>query len=341
MSFQDLLLKQNYGQIISLWNSSDHERVSPTDKNVVVCALMFLGRLAEAEVMANELYHLYTEDANFIALYGSLKRRVGKTEEALEILEAGHENFKDNSAVGNNYANLLIDLKKYDKARAILNFFDNEKSANRADIKANIERVNRLIKEEYKETRDKRQIPQTNGKQDNLDPFRDPLIAAFAPEEVSIAENQAKDSNSSDKTLPLPLTKESDVMAEQLLLAKRLVMVDPTASLKDCESLLSKNGYDERIYEIAGEAYITLEKYADAERCFMTAFGSGNVSKSLLTNLASLATMRGDIILAERWQNLLIKTFPESNTVDSISNMISQRKSNGQFVGSFPYELTS
>ena len=72
------------------------------------------------------------------------------------------------------------------------------------------------------------------------------------------------------------------------------------------------------IYVVAGEAYIRLQLFADAETTLLVAHGLGIKDASVLLNLANLGAMRGDQRLALHWLELLAERQPDNPQLDSV-----------------------
>ena len=64
------------------------------------------------------------------------------------------------------------------------------------------------------------------------------------------------------------------------------------------------------IYELAGESYLYLKQFSDAETSFSTAYQLGSRSSCTLSNLATLCAMRGDVTLGFYWHSKHVELFP-------------------------------
>ena len=159
------------------------------------------------------------------------------------------------------------------------------------------------------------------------DHFVDPLAAAFTDEEVAIAGGSvAKESNTQknkdsicgiDPSL-LPQRVHDQEIQEALTLARQTIDVDPQQVIRDCAVLHHKIGPQASIYEVAGEAYIRLQLFSDAETCLLVAQGLGSSEGSILLNLANLAAMRGDQRLALHWLEQLASQNPKHPQLDAV-----------------------
>ena len=70
--------------------------------------------------------------------------RLGKHKESLEVFEDYLSMGMKDAAVANNYANLLIDIGQFDKAKSIL-VKTIRKAENHKDVVSNIARIEALI----------------------------------------------------------------------------------------------------------------------------------------------------------------------------------------------------
>ena len=96
----------------------------------------------------------------------------------------------------------------------------------------------------------------------------------------------------------LPNRAKEEELRETLELAQKSVESNPKQSIKDCRILHKELGINSKVYLVAAQAYIRLKLFADAENALLVAHGLGEVDPSVSLNLANLASMRGDQLLA-------------------------------------------
>ena len=155
----------------------------------------------------------------------------------------------------------------------------------------------------------------------------DPLFAAFSDEEVAIAGGVAakRERQSPEEGLQpsvLPDRVHNQELQETLALARKTIEVDAQQVIRDCDLLLNKMGVQPSIYEVAGEAYIRLQLFGDAENCLLTAHGLGSMEGAVPLNLANLAAMRGDQRLALHWLELLAQRQPDHPQLQAVRSTL-------------------
>ena len=76
------------------------------------------------------------------ALYGSALRTSGSTSDAHNVLESANKKYPTDPIIGNNYANLLIDLGSFDQSIDLQSFISqNPPPPNLSDLKTNYDRA--------------------------------------------------------------------------------------------------------------------------------------------------------------------------------------------------------
>lgn len=275
-----------YKEVVSSWNRV--EPVADGNKNerlIIAFALYSLGEIEDCEVICGDLLPYCESRADFLALYGSVLRRNGKIKDSEQIYKKGLSLFPEDSAIGNNYANLLIDQGNLEEAKEILTSIKKLKPDNLADVEANLQRIN-LLQDNIP---DKKELP--------IGIF----TAAFSDELKSI-----NDLPSSVKTEEEIASKERSIVSdnrievnEMIKLARLAVNANPERAIDDCNLIHEKlNTPAGELYEVAGDALIRASAFADAEVCYLKAVSLSAGSMACFTNLATLAHMRGDKPLA-------------------------------------------
>jgi hypothetical protein len=144
----------------------------------------------------------------------------------------------------------------------------------------------------------------------------DPLDAAFTLDEVkrtfgddSSRLHTSNQFNPVFDSLPLP-----DISLEQkdrIDLSRKFLASNPRVSLSEAQKLHNELGTHPLIYSLAGDAYVRLKLFSDAENCFFAALSLGSKDPSILINLANLCHLRGDQCLAYRWLEMLSTHTPD------------------------------
>ena len=259
----------------------------------VAASYLNIGLAEQAEEICSELEDRSRFNSNFVSIYGAALRRLGKHKESLEVFEDYLSMGMKDSAVANNYANLLIDIGQFDKAKSILVKALTERPENEKDIERNIARVNALIG------------AQTTEKNKSIDEL-DPIIAAFSPEEIEEnkkARNGDKKGTHTDLpknyVLSIDNQKVSDACKSQLVELRTHVNKNPTKVLSVCSDIHKRGVSDlALLYEVAAEAYLKLQMLADAEIAYHSAIALGTTEFATYLNLSNLCAMRSDFNMA-------------------------------------------
>ena len=302
----------------------------PQAANIVAASLFQLGRFPESLLWCEGLQPALQGEPSFSSMYGAVLRRLGRLDEAEAVFRDALSKHSDNIFLQNNFANLLIDKQNFDEAEKILKslveanptYDDAKVNLNRLDFQKSL--VNSPPKTSQKITsNDQSILASDDNNADN--PFVDPLEAAFTEEEVRLAggitqgsSNQQSNNNSILNLTKLPDRELNKELQEALALARQTIETNPQQAIKDCTLLHNKLGVQPPIYEVAAEAYIRLQLFNDAEICLLTAHGLGSHQASVLLNLANLAAMRGDQLLALHWLELVAERQPDHPQLDPV-----------------------
>lgn len=299
----------------------------PQAANVVAASLFQLARYPECLLWCEALQPALEGEASFASMYGAVLRRVGRLDEAETVFRRALAQHADNLFLQNNFANLLIDRQNFNEAEKILNDL---LSANPSyeDARANLNRLGfqRNLANSSPETSQKlsEKNNYTTIAEQVEDFFVDPLVAAFTDEEVrlaggvNVAMSQQSSRSSALNITNLPSRELDKELQQTLALARQTVEADPQQVISDCNFLHNQLGVQAPIYEVAGEAYIRLQLFGDAETSLLTAHGLGSHDASVLLNLANLAAMRGDQRLALHWLELLAQRQPDHPQLDPV-----------------------
>ena len=110
-----------YKEIVTEWNRIEPVAVGNKDDRILVAfSLYSLGELEDCESVCGDLLPFCESRSDFFALYGSVLRKNGKVKDSEQIYKKGLALFPEDSAIANNYANLLIDRGNLIEAKKIL-----------------------------------------------------------------------------------------------------------------------------------------------------------------------------------------------------------------------------
>lgn len=327
-----LFEQRKFQQIL---DKAQHDEISPasdpTCGMVVAAALFQLGRYSDCMLWCESLFPAMQGDTSFSSMYGAVLRRLGKLQEAEKIFREALEKEPNNPFLRNNFANLLIDMQYFDESEQILQeLLSNDPSYEDAQVN-----LNRLYFQKSLSTTNSKTA--NNAIENNIvhpdrdveDAFRDPLIAAFSDEEVAMAGgvNQSPITQNPEdvhnKSLTnLPNRAISEELQETLALARQTIDSDPKQVIKDCILLHNRLGIQAPIYAVAGEAYIRLQLFGDAETALLIANALDNKEASVLLNLANLAVMRGDQRLALHWLQQVAQQQPDHPQIEKVTKTL-------------------
>ena len=320
----ELLDLFNQGQFQLVLDRANREEITPAadpkTANVVAAALFQLGRYPDCLLWCEGLAPSLNGDAGFASMHGAVLRRLGRFDDAEKVFRAALNNTPSNTFLRNNFANLLIDQQAFEEAESILKDLLKE-NPSYEDAKVNL---NRLIFQKNLATPSPNESSSTSPTHENVgDYFVDPLAAAFSDEEVAQAggvteKRKAKLPQGGLQPSDLPDRDRDKELHEALALARQTIDADPQQVIRDCSLLHNKLGVQAPIYEVAGEAYIRLQLFGDAETCLLTAHGLGSTEGAVPLNLANLAAMRGDQRLALHWLELLAQRQPDHSQLDEV-----------------------
>ena len=285
----------------------------PQAANVVAAALFQLGRYSDCLLWCEALAPALQGDPGFASMYGATLRRVDRLQEAETVFRAALVQHPANPFLRNNFANLLIDRQAFEEAETILKALL-AADPNYQDAQANLNRL-QFQRSLASEAPVASAAPAAAAPPDV---FIDPLLAAFSVEEVAQAGGVAVSPAAGVDLTTLPARAIDRELQETLALARQTIAADPQQAIQDCRMLHTKLGVQAPIYEVAAEAYIQLQLFADAESALLVALGLGSVDAAVWLNLANLAAMRGDQKLALHWLEQLAQRQPDHPQLDAV-----------------------
>ena len=244
---------------------------SPDGAKIMAAAYFCIGEHQNAYKLLVDLESTFGHAADFLSLFAATSRRIGDFNKADELFKRALEISPGSPQIRNNYANLLIDLNRFDEALKLLDSVLAE-NPDYTDAISNKNRLSLAIS-----NLDKQPLPSS----EPFD-FSDPLLLSFADEEVDYSDKRyfpKRVTNRSSNT-PLSLSDPSLEgvlsdkirLAEQALLEKNFNLV-----LQLCSSLLDESGQNSHVFDILSDAYLNLNQLMQAEVCLLHAVAIGGV----------------------------------------------------------------
>ena len=335
-------------QLLALFEAGRHQEIvaqsqilcvtpqsNPIASNILAAALFQLGDYEQACSILEALEAPLGNESTYLSLYGATCRRLGHLNRAEQLLCKAMTLDPQALAIRNNYANLLIDLDREIEARNILEKILQEKP-DHTDARTNLNRIQ--FRENAKISSQFTHSGLVQNKQ-----LCDPLMMAFGDDEVKQVATKGSNSQNFEVTelaskLPSPVAK--DVAADKLKLATRAVNEGKSDfALQLCTQALSGLGANPSIYTNASDAYIRLKRFLDAEICLLHALVIGGPNITHYLNLVSLASIRGDLILADHYLDQAAGIDPSHPQLNSVRSNLLKRKAHLDGVA-FGFEAT-
>ena len=92
--------------------------------------------------------------------------------------------------------------------------------------------------------------------------------------------------------------------------------------LNDLRTLFNEVGPRTELYQLAGDIYLKLKLFADAETSFLTALAHNSNDPSVYINLANLSHMRGDELLAFKWLEIISSKTPDFPQLNQVTKLL-------------------
>lgn len=256
-------------------------------------------KTAEAIALANTLDSQPDNmTVRSLALRSAAFKLAGKHEIAYKLLVEALNQKPDNLSLQNNMATLLEAMGRTDEAINLLEKITIE-SPEFKDAKNNLASLRNKL--------ESRRLPSAEMRQEAITRLCNPLIAAFAANEVEQnkkTRNEAQKRRRNKKLQAKPSLPKLDdsVVAEEWLLAAgdALRCGAPKESLELCNIALQNGAPIGNCYALAGDAYIALKNGHASHLCYLLAGESGNLGTEQQLNLIALALEIGDHSLATR-----------------------------------------
>ena len=122
MNLNELYANNHFHEIVAYLESK--EKISyeddPLESQLFAASYFRLGNYTKAYDILSNLESSLINDVNYLSMYGATCRRLGNHTKAKELFEKALVISPESKIINNNYSNLLIDFKQYDKAISIL-----------------------------------------------------------------------------------------------------------------------------------------------------------------------------------------------------------------------------
>ena len=297
-----LLFSQNqHSEIISLYNKHILDpNKDPFISRLVAASYFTVGELQEAFEILSAIESCFASDPEYLSLFGACCRRLAKFDHAQKLFKSALALNPTSLTVQNNYANLLIDLDEFDSAESILRSIL-EKKADYSDAAANLQRL-----------QEKRNHLNSNvvssGDTTTPDSFKlaDPLALAFSDEESKLSlniinnNNQPKNTKIKELAQALPELKNHQIASDQIDLAFQACKDRRFEfALQLCSEARLTLCHLPSLWECAGDAYIGLQRFLEAEVCLLHALSLGSSGCKIYANLSTLACIKKDFLLSQ------------------------------------------
>lgn len=336
MSFTDLLALFEKGEFREILNYADDQESlvqnDPLAAQVVAAAYFQTSNYIKASEILTVHEASLGSDVSFLSLFGATSRRLGQLNKARELFLRALDIEPESSTVRNNYANLLIDLGEFDEARNIL-------EALLVDNPSYEDAVNNLKRLLSRQVESPKSDDLNTAKSFDSD-FQswhpsDPLMLAFAEEEVqhagAINFSKPKSQSAMELASKLPNPDQVSLAEDQIKLATRSIQEgNPSFALQLLSKAALTLGAHPVIYINAGDAYILLKRFHEAEMCFLNALQIGGPSLPAFLNLATLANVRSDLGLARFYLDSCSAVDPNHPNLASIRNAILDSEGNSK-----------
>lgn len=329
-SVEQLASLYNQGRYHDIVTLSEDNGISadidPLCANILAASLFQLGEFTKALIILDQLETIAGEDINYLSLYGATCRRLGHMQKAESLLRKALEISNGSPLVYNNYANLLVDLKRFDEAEEILvNILSTQ--SDYQDAQNNLNRL-RFIRDSHNKSVESLQSHKSNSACD-VQPLQDPMTLAFSDEEISIAGFSKKNITHDGVASKLPYPDGTDLSYEQILLAYKSIQENnPEFALILCDQAHASLGANANICNCVADAKIKQEKFLEAEVSLLHSISIESPNVNQLINLVALSSIRGDTSLASFYLEKAASLDPSHPQLSVVRTNLDQRISN-------------
>lgn len=368
-SIYDLYQADRHNDVVSLYLSSDWRPQVDSDKIFIVAASYFkIGEYSESYQLLKSIQSSFSDDINFLSLHAAACRKVGQLSESKSIFSCALKIAPDDIRLLNNYSNLLIDLKRYDDAYAILHdlvlknpdYEDAVANYNRLQqvrslslVSASHDSASALSPKNLDKFSTEYSSTQTSSSQTSSSTrYFDPLLFAFTEDEVKrtapfrpSTSVDIKSGTLKDLKNSFPSQDLNAVAADQLNLAIRAVSDNnPSFALQTCSHALLGLEKNPELYSCVADAYLSQKNFLMAELYYLHSIALGSSSFKNNFNLASLACMKRDYGLSEYYLGVANSIDRSNNLVKNLKKQITDHRSRScsedqfTFTNNSPYD---
>ena len=338
MNQYQLLLLFQQGQYSKITSFIDESSLSfesdPNIAHLYAASLFKLGSFEKALEILETLESAFDNNVDYLSLFGATLRRVGNLEKAEILLSKAIKLDPDNPFIKNNYANLLIDIGRFLEAQNILDALLRQ-NPQYEDARINLNRLSFLASKsnsdnKLDEVHSDSQVP-SETKTTNQSNSLDPLYLAFAEEEVYKYGrlDRSKIVPSSQQLVEFLDTPTSSKTALEYMKLALLAVQEKNYSyaLKLCSKSYSLIGPNSQIYDCVSDCFIGLSRFSDAESFALHALTVSEPTSKLYMNLATLASMKGDLTLAEYYLERAAGLDPSHEQLQKLKDNLDSLKS--------------
>ena len=289
--------------------------------DIVAASYFKLGEFSSALNLLSEIESCFVDDIEYLVLYGSCLRRCGDLVGADIQFQRALKVDPSSPNLLNNYANLLIDLGRFDQAENILSDLL-VKNPSYEDAIVNLQRL-----KERKQSFASESDQSVSAKGWTMG---NPLLLAFSQEEVlqsaPLFNQPSKNAVSQSKLIDaLPSVQDHQVASDQLKLAQQAVLDGRyDFALQLCSQVKQSLPNLAAVYECASDAYIAKKSFNLAEICILHSLHLGAKSAKLIINMISLVCMRRDFGLAQHYFELLLSIDSQHSGLSQLRKQIQQ-----------------
>ena len=312
---------------------------APLAARILAASYFQIGDFAQAYSLLSQLEAALGKDPDFLSLFAATARRHGELQKAQELFESALQIEPDSPIIRNNYANLLIDFEKFDDALSILDSIL-EQNPSYQDAIFNRNRLKDMLGGSTTPglNDNSNSSPVSNSSSNDID-FSDPLLIAFEQDEINYSNqryfNDLVPSSANNPLTDLPQPDSKSIANDQLRFAETaLKNGDTSLVLKICSNALDVLGPDSKVYDLASDAYLAINRITQAETCLLHAFAISGPSLKRCLNLANFSMMRGNFSLAHHYLSQATTVDPSSPYINKIRDLLisQQKNSSSPFV---------
>lgn len=325
-------------KIIDLYNQNSlNTQNAPAESRVVAASYFSLSQYNHSHQILADLYSSFSQDIEYLSLYGACCRRLQKYDLADQIFQEALTLSPNNPPIINNYSNLLIDIGNYAKAITLLESLVSE-NPSYVDAVENLKRVKFLLSSQQPSlgTPEEKNKSNSHASASDLQNklLTNPLDLAFTTEESDISTKQylEKYSKSEDQlTKSIPKVDDSSLISDQLDLIQKFIsssnFSEALLSLDRAYSSCSQTG---RFYKLASDCYVGLGRLYEAEICLTHSISLDGPSPDSYINLASFSLVASNYSLSRFYLSKAVSLGASTEIVDKIKSTIDQKENSGK-----------